>query len=142
VGEGLSGRVAQSGQPMLVADYDHWEGRSTIYEDAHFQRVLAVPMRVGDRVIGVISVVDDDQTEPFLGDEIRLVSLFADQAALAAENARLLEAEWQQRELAEALRQATQRRGSCAESPVCAGWSKLSKSFCGILLARLRGRSS
>ena len=112
LGEGLSGRVAQTGEPMLVTDYSHWEGRSEIYESTPLQRVLAVPMRVGDRVIGVINIVDDDQTEPFLEDEIRLVSLFADQAAIAVENARLLEAERQQRELAEALRQATAAVGS------------------------------
>ncbi|MGC9335037.1 MAG: GAF domain-containing protein, partial [Anaerolineae bacterium] len=106
IGEGLSGRVAQTGEPKLVADYSRWEGRSKLYEDAAFQRVLAVPMRVGDRVIGVINIVDDDQTEPFHDEELRLVGLFADQAAIAVENARLLEAEREQRELAEALRQA------------------------------------
>ena len=106
-GEGLSGRIAQSGEPMIVTDYRHWEGRAKVYEGEPFRRVLGVPMKIGERVIGVINLTDDRQTEPFGPDEVRLAGLFADQAAIAIENARLLQAEREQRELAEALRQAT-----------------------------------
>jgi len=106
-GEGLSGRIAQSGEALIVTDYRHWEGRAAVYERESFRRVLGVPMKVGKRVIGVINLTDDRQTEPFGPEEVRLASLFADQAAIAIENARLLQAEREQRELAEALRQAT-----------------------------------
>jgi diguanylate cyclase (GGDEF)-like protein/PAS domain S-box-containing protein len=50
-------------------------------------------------VIGVINISDDRQSGPFSTEEIRLASLFADQAAIAVERARLLEAA--QQELAE-----------------------------------------
>jgi PAS domain S-box-containing protein len=107
LGDGLSGRVAQSGEPMMVADYGQWEGKSSVWASEPFRRVLAVPLKIGDRVIGVINVSDDEQTGLFDEDDVRLVSLFADQAAIAVENARLFEAEREQRELAEALRLAT-----------------------------------
>jgi PAS domain S-box-containing protein len=91
LGEGLSGRVCQSGEPMMVADYQAWEGQAGVYKDYPFRRVLGVPLKIGDRVIGAINVTDDEQTGPFDEDQVRLVSLFADQAAIAVENTRLFQ---------------------------------------------------
>jgi GAF domain-containing protein/CheY-like chemotaxis protein len=50
--------------------------------------VLAVPLRIGERVIGALGV-GDHVGRYFDDDEIRLAEAFADQAALALENARL-----------------------------------------------------
>lgn len=119
LGEGLSGRAAQSGEPMMVEDYQQWEGRSPTFEKLPLRRTMSVPLKVRGEVIGVISVNDDDRLGPFSQEEIRLVSLFADQAAIAIENARLYDralaeiaerqraeqAERNQRNLAEALRE-------------------------------------
>jgi PAS domain S-box-containing protein len=102
LGEGLSGRAAESGETEMVADYMNWEGRATAYEGITFRRVLGVPLKVGENVIGVINVTDDEQTGLFSEDEVRLVSLFADQAAIAVENARLYESA--QHELADRKR--------------------------------------
>ncbi len=96
LGEGLSGRIAQTGEPMMVDDHLHWDGRAGVYADMQTRRVLGVPLKVGDRVIGVINVADDQKTGPFDEDQVRLLSLFADQAAVAVENARLVEALRQQ----------------------------------------------
>jgi signal transduction histidine kinase len=104
LGEGLAGRVAQTGKPMVIDDYRHWEGRAAAYASASFRRVLGVPLQMGDKVIGVITINDDIRTGPFDEDEIRLVSLFADQAAIAIKNAGQYQAEREQRELAETLR--------------------------------------
>jgi PAS domain S-box-containing protein len=104
LGEGLAGRVAQTGKPMAIVDYLSWEERAAAYVNAPLRRVLGVPLKVGDTVIGVIDVTDDKRAGPFSEDEIRLVSLFADQAAIAVENARLYQAEREQREMAETLR--------------------------------------
>jgi PAS domain S-box-containing protein len=108
LGEGLSGRIAQTGQPMVIADYHVWEGRAEVYADSPFRRVLGVPLKFKGGVIGVINLTDDEKTGTYSQDEIRLVSLFADQAAIAVENARLLEAEARRRREAETLRAATQ----------------------------------
>ncbi len=89
LGEGLSGRIAQTGEPMTIEDYNHWEGQAAVYASSFFRRVLGVPLKVRGRVIGVLNVTDDQKTGAFDEDEIRLVSLFADQAAIAVENARL-----------------------------------------------------
>jgi signal transduction histidine kinase len=71
---------------------------------------MGLPLIVNSNVIGVLVVVDASKIGPFNGEEMRLLSLFADQAALAIEKARLYEQA--QREVAErrrveeALRQA------------------------------------
>ena len=68
-------------------------------------------MIVGDRVIGVLSV---DKFEPdFYNEELaELATAFAAQAAMAIENARLLETERAAREQAETLRAAAESLGS------------------------------
>ena len=89
LGEGLSGKVALTGRPFLVDDYRSWPGRAAAFEGQPFHRVIGVPLCVCERVIGVINVTDNERSGSFSRDEVRLVSLFADQAAVAIENARL-----------------------------------------------------
>ncbi len=91
LGEGVAGRVAQAGEPLMVADYQAWAERPAVYADVVARRVLGVPLKVGARVVGVLTVVDHERTDPFTAEEIQLVRLFADQAAIALENARLYE---------------------------------------------------
>ncbi len=93
MGEGLSGKAAQARQAMFVEDYQNWEGSAVPFHSGRFRRVLAVPMQVSGRVIGVINLCDDQKTGGFSEEDIRLASLFADQAAIMVEKTRLLEAE-------------------------------------------------
>ena len=73
-------------------------------------------MIVGDRVVGVISV---DKFEPgFYNEELaELATAFAAQAAIAIENARLLETERAAREQAETLRAVAHSLGSTLGVP-------------------------
>ncbi len=102
MGEGLSGRIAQTGQVLTVPDYQAWAGRAAVYAGAPFRRVVGVPLKIGGKVIGVINVTDDQRTGGFDEDEVRLVALFAEQAAIAVDRARLLAEA--QRDLAERWR--------------------------------------
>src|SRR6266487_4080350 len=52
--------------------------------------LLAVPMQIKDRVLGVIEVVNRRDGLPFVEDDQNLLTAFAGQAAVAMENARLL----------------------------------------------------
>ncbi len=99
LGEGLSGQIAMDGEVRAVDDYTAWEGRAAVYEGLLFRRVLGVPLKVQGKVIGVINVTDDVLAGPFDPDEVRLVRLFADQAAIAIQNSWLL-AEARQRSAA------------------------------------------
>jgi PAS domain S-box-containing protein len=76
---------------MTVEDYSQWANQAQVFADSTFRRVLAVPLKIGDRVIGVINVTDDVRPGRYNEEEIQLVSLFAQQAAIAIHNARLYE---------------------------------------------------
>ncbi|CAG0978035.1 hypothetical protein GPROT1_02076, partial [Gammaproteobacteria bacterium] len=102
LGEGLSGRVAQSGEAQSIDDYVNWPGRAAPHQDSLFRRVLAVPMKLRDRIVGVITINDHERVGPFDDDDVRLLTLLAEQAAVAVSNARLYEAA--QRDLVERQR--------------------------------------
>ena len=88
-GEGATGRVFLSGQPLVVQDYDAWEGRVPRVPVGRYGRVLHVPIKRGEQVIGVVSVNRSKSAPAYTDDDVRLLSLFASQAAIAIENARL-----------------------------------------------------
>jgi PAS domain S-box-containing protein len=89
-GEGAAGIVARTGQPLLIEDYRTWPHRADVYQrDQPFVRVLYVPMTWQGQVIGTIDVLNGADQPPFREADLELLSLFAQQAALAVINARL-----------------------------------------------------
>jgi len=92
LGEGISGAVAQTGEPMQVADYASWSGRSEAWEGVQVRRVLAIPLRANDELIGVIDVSDTSEAGQFSEQEIKLGGLFANQAAMVIQRSRAEEA--------------------------------------------------
>jgi PAS domain S-box-containing protein len=91
-GEGMAGRVLETGQPLIVEDYDHWEGRATVYDQGMWGSVLSVPVFDGEQVIGVLSCHDPPGVSCSFGPAaVALLERFARQAAIAITNARLLE---------------------------------------------------
>lgn len=89
IGEGAMGKVVETGGPLLVTDYATWNGRSSKYQDARWQAVLAVPLVAGYKLRGVISVHHSDPSRRFRASDQRVLSMFAQQVAIAVENARL-----------------------------------------------------
>jgi PAS domain S-box-containing protein len=106
-GEGLSGKVWESGEALVVDDYQHWAGRAAIYEGYPYTSTMAIPVRWGDEFLGVLDVLGDAPGALSPADT-ELLKLFATQAAIALHNARLFEAERVARERAEKLQAATQ----------------------------------
>ncbi|MEV4251632.1 GAF domain-containing protein [Spirillospora sp. NPDC049652] len=96
MGEGLGGLVAQTALPYASRDYrtDTRFNHTTTIDDAvgeeGLRGILGVPMRVGTRVIGVLYAADRRPRE-FDPDAVTLLSSLADHAAVAIDNARLLE---------------------------------------------------
>src|SRR5262249_23351251 len=95
-GTGVSGLAVSTRRAAVTADILHDpripltpEVRARV-EQAGYSAVLAVPLMVGDRVIGALGA-GDRAGRLFKADEIRLAQTFADQAALALDNAQLYE---------------------------------------------------
>jgi diguanylate cyclase (GGDEF)-like protein len=91
LGEGAMGKAALTRQPVVVCDYRAWSERSLQCEAESTANVLAVPLLAGDELIGAMSAGDGDLKRIFTADDIRLLSMFAQQATVAIKNARLFE---------------------------------------------------
>ncbi len=55
-GEGLAGKIWQSGQPSIVPEYRSWEGRSSQFEEMEFRSVIGVPLFSGKNITGVLGL--------------------------------------------------------------------------------------
>jgi PAS domain S-box-containing protein len=109
-GEGLSGRVWETGAALAVPDYSRWEGRVQRFADDVFRAVLGVPLLSGGMVTGVIGLSRTEPGRTFDDDEVEQVSRFAELASVALDNARLYAAT--QQELAERRRAEEQLRAA------------------------------
>ncbi len=99
-GEGAMGRAAETSEPVIVRDYQTWEGRSPQYAQGPWHATMATPLLAGGQLVGAIGVVDARPERQFTDSDLQLLNLFARQAAFAIERARLFEAErWQVQEL-------------------------------------------
>lgn len=107
-GEGAAGRVAQTGESLIIDDYSTWEGRAQTYDtDKPFRSVLSVPLKWQDEVIGVIHVLEYDRERTFTEDDLKLIELFANQATIAVHNTRMYVDVQQRNRLLSALQGAT-----------------------------------
>jgi GAF domain-containing protein len=83
---GIAGWVVQSGQPIAISDLanDPRFSRGLAEQTGYVpQTILAVPVETPQRMLGVISLLDRDTRRPGAEQDMALLSLFADQAALA-----------------------------------------------------------
>ena len=88
--EGVVGYVTRSGQPRVAADV----GSDSIFQinpDLPYTRSeLALPLKVGEIVTGVLDI-QSTVSDAFTEDDISILSILADQVAIAIPNARLFE---------------------------------------------------
>jgi Nif-specific regulatory protein len=91
LGEGIAGWVAQHNRSLIVNDVDKDERFfSEISEKIGFMThsILAVPMRVKDRCIGVIEIINKKEGSLFSQEDLQWLEVFSNQAALAIQNAK------------------------------------------------------
>jgi putative nucleotidyltransferase with HDIG domain len=89
LGEGVCGKVAQTGEPLIVTDYASWEGGSRVFDGEPTNNVLGVPIKRGETLLGALFVDDSDIQRVFDERDTRLATLFASRAAVAIEGATL-----------------------------------------------------
>ncbi|HID88810.1 MAG TPA: GAF domain-containing protein, partial [Anaerolineae bacterium] len=101
----VCGQVFQTGKPLYIGDVReipfYHEGASEVRSE------LAVPVRVGDRVIGVLNV-ESREVNAFDEEDIAFYTAIAGQLGVALENARLYREERRRRQEAETLYRAVQ----------------------------------
>jgi len=101
--EGAMGAVARTLEPLIIPSYHEWMGRSEKYSDITVHSVMAAPLLIGRRLVGAIATVHSDPERMFTVEDLRLLNMFAPQAAIAIENARLYTAAQRQRQYFESL---------------------------------------
>ncbi|NWG20450.1 MAG: GAF domain-containing sensor histidine kinase [Chloroflexi bacterium] len=90
---GIAGWVATNGIGQIVNDVEQdprwFDG---IARDVDFvtRQILCAPMRIGERIVGVMQVLNKRDGTPFDDQDLRLLTTLATQAAIAVENARLV----------------------------------------------------
>ena len=92
-GTGIVGRAVQTRAPVIENDAQNSIVRGNVSTDKQTgtpRSLLAVPMQIKDRVLGVIEVINRRDGLPFVKDDQSILTAFAGQAAVAVENARLL----------------------------------------------------
>jgi PAS domain S-box-containing protein len=93
LGEELVGTVAQRRQGIMVSNYDTSPYASSLMvERGGFTAAIAEPLLYHDRLVGVLTVNNEGTWHYFTDEDRDLLALFAAQAAIAIENARLFSA--------------------------------------------------
>ncbi len=93
IGEGITGRAAETGESILLSNALDCDFAVTIPgTDDVDESMIAVPLRYGARVIGAV-VISKLGVDQFDEDDVRLLEVLGGHASVALENARLYEAE-------------------------------------------------
>lgn len=88
VGEGVTGWVAKTGEPLLVSDVTKDERYVNL--DKTVKSELAVPLTIKGETIGVVNV-NSDKINAFGSEDLELLSTLADHSASVIHNAMLYE---------------------------------------------------
>jgi signal transduction histidine kinase len=106
VGGGFAGRIAAEKRPVILDDVDHAHVLNPLLREKGIKSMLGVPLVVEGAARGVLHV-GSLRPRAFHDDEVELLQLVADRAALAIEHARLFEAERAARERIEHVQAVT-----------------------------------
>jgi signal transduction histidine kinase len=113
LGEGIAGKVAQTGEPVLVEDVEHDERFNKIndlkYDTSSF---ISMPLRAQDRIIGVLNLSRKSDQKAFSELDAKFLSTLLGHIGFAVENARLLK---EAKEAALKLRQVVHEKSSQLE---------------------------
>jgi GAF domain-containing protein/FixJ family two-component response regulator len=91
VGEGIAGWVAKEGKPLLIKDVqkDKSFSESAFFHQYTTKSLVCVPLKVGDRVIGVLSANNHLSGKPFDEKDLYLATIFSHLLLLTMLNAQL-----------------------------------------------------
>lgn len=92
VGEGIAGTVAATRKALLVNDTQkdpRFAKRFDASTGFKTEAILCVPMHAKGKIIGILEAINPRNRKEFNQEDLTVFQIFADQAAIAVENARL-----------------------------------------------------
>jgi diguanylate cyclase (GGDEF)-like protein len=90
MGDGVAGWVAQTGNPLVVPDVSldpHWLAFSKRFPDLNIQSIACVPVRSGNKTLGVIQLLNS-KLDLLSEYSISFLRILCDYAAIAIQNSR------------------------------------------------------
>jgi diguanylate cyclase (GGDEF)-like protein len=91
LGQGAMGVVAETHEAVVLHAGDDAQSTRGASHSPQWDSVMVVPLKIGERLVGVISVVENDPDRRFNDADLDLLTLLAHQAAIAINNAQLFE---------------------------------------------------
>lgn len=88
----LAGWVVREGRVEIINDVskdDRFYAQSDVRTGFQTRALIGVPMKVKERVIGVLEAINPADGRPFSDEDVELLTTLSAQAAIAIENARL-----------------------------------------------------
>ena len=89
-GEGVAGWVSDTGRPVIVEDVSsdqRFSSRVDEYTGFATESIIAVPLMSGQKVFGVIELINKLDGQPFSAFDLKVLTTIADFAAIAIEKA-------------------------------------------------------
>ena len=88
-GEGISGKVLSSGNPLVVKDIENdqriTQGKRPRYKTKSF---ISIPLKLNDRTIGILNIADKITGEVFSENDLRLLTSIGAYASVAIERSK------------------------------------------------------
>ncbi len=92
LGEGIAGRVIQSGKPMIVEDVQKESSFSDRFDKEtgfRTRSLICVPLAIREKTVGAIQVINKKDGNTFTEEDLELLTALAPQIAVALDNAKL-----------------------------------------------------
>jgi transcriptional regulator with GAF, ATPase, and Fis domain len=88
LGKSIAGHVAQKGVTLIIEDIEKDQKFKRLSKKHYATKsLLCVPLKIKEKVLGVINLSDKVTGAPFNQDDLRLLTTFASQAAIAIDDA-------------------------------------------------------
>ncbi len=88
-GEGFSGKIWQTGKPLIVDNYAQWSGRLPNSKLENLHSFIGIPLKSEGSLSGVIGLAHSEIEKKFGKNELDILGRFAELASIALDNARL-----------------------------------------------------
>lgn len=90
IGKGIAGKVIEEGEPILCENIETDKRFSRQSNDRYTSKsFVSVPLKVQNRVIGVLNINNKESKQKFDEKDLRLLTILAEQSARTIENAEL-----------------------------------------------------